>query len=154
MGEDLELPRVTSSHRAYPKSVQIIRRMSIRPWGLLHSCGVDAMEKQARIGEVKCTVLKGTKSRHTDVLRCACAGVVETIVYSRLETIFSIAVCIRSDGTCDVLGKSCSTVNHESGHADMRCFHRVPGSKQAWKVKKTDVWSGTIGNAKAEGMVV
>ena len=88
MGQELELPRVTSSHRAYPKSVQIIRRMSIRPWGLLHSCGVDAMEKQARIGEVKCTVLKGTKSRHTDVLRCACAGVVETIVYSRLETIF------------------------------------------------------------------
>ena len=99
-------------------------------------------------------MLKDTKGRHTDVLRSACAGDVETIVYSRLESIFSIVVRIRGDGTCDVLGESCSTVDHESGHADMRCCHRVPGSKQAWKVKKTDVWSGTIGNAKAEGMVV
>jgi len=99
---------------------------------------------------VKCTVLKGTKNRHTDVLRSACAGDVETIVYSRLETVFSMAVCLPSDGTCDVFGESCSAVYHESGHADMRCFHRVPGSKQARKVEEDRLLSGTIDNAKAE----
>ena len=46
---------------------------------------------------------EGIKSQHTDVLRSACAGDVETIIYSRLESIFSIVVCIRSDGTWDVL---------------------------------------------------
>ena len=72
---------------------------------------------------------EATRGRHTDVLRSACAGDVETIVYSRLESIFSIAVRIGSDGTCDVLGKSCSTVNHESRHADMRCFSPSTGDE-------------------------
>ena len=102
-------------------------------------------------------MLKGTKGRHTDVLRSACAGDVETIVYSRLKSIFSIVVRIRGDGTCDVLGGSCSrrhcsTVYHESRHADVRCFSPSTGDETGrGRLKNTDGWSGTIDNAKADG---
>jgi hypothetical protein len=72
---------------------------------------------------------------------------VGTIVYSRLETTLLTEVRIQAMVSVTALVRG--AVYPESCHADMRCFHRVPGTKQARKVEEDRWMSGTIDSAKA-----
>jgi hypothetical protein len=61
-----------------------------------------------------------TLKSHTERPQSACAGCVETVVCSKLETISSMAEGIRSDGTCDVLRKNTECTSHG---VRARCVH-------------------------------